>query len=43
MTAFGVVRTNFFVMKNMKAPKSPAIPGEITQAAKTWGTPLHPQ
>lgn len=42
-TAYLLDSTKRFVMRNMPAPSTPAIPGAIPQAAKTCATPCQPQ
>jgi len=37
------VSTHSFVMKKIKAPRQPEIPGAMIQAANTCATPSHPQ
>lgn len=42
-TADLVAKTNLLVRKNISAPKTPEMPGAMTQAANTCDTPVHPQ
>ena len=37
------MRTKNFVKRKRQAPRSPARPGAMIQAAKTWDTPCQPQ
>lgn len=43
LTGFFLFITPYLVMRKRMAPKEPAMLGAITQAAKTWETPFHPQ
>jgi hypothetical protein len=42
-TAVLFVKINFFVKRNKKYPKHPAIKGATIQAVKICATPCHPQ